>query len=148
MVNVTICSSGKARPIPSASTSGMPRRAAAAIGNIELTPPASIGIVAYIFLPEYCSTKSNRRSKSSLPPPFSVITVGAPIMAHGAMNASSGTSSGSISVTGPHSLTACMAIRRPIYGSPPPPAPSSEAPRAISLISSTPMVLITFPFCY
>ena len=46
MVNVTICSSGNARPIPSTSTMGIPSRAAAAIGSRELTPPASIGMNA------------------------------------------------------------------------------------------------------
>ena len=46
MVKVTICSSGKARPMPSASTSGRPRRAAAAMGSMELRPPASAGMMA------------------------------------------------------------------------------------------------------
>ena len=46
MVKVTICSSGKARPIPSASTRGSPSLAAAAMGSMEFTPPASMGIKA------------------------------------------------------------------------------------------------------
>ena len=46
MVNVTICNSGNARPMPSQSIMGRPSRAAAAMGNMELTPPASIGMVA------------------------------------------------------------------------------------------------------
>ena len=46
MVNVTICNSGNARPMPSTSTIGIPRRAAAAMGSIELTPPASMGMKA------------------------------------------------------------------------------------------------------
>ena len=46
MVKVTICSSGKARPMPSTSTRGRPSRAAAAMGSMELTPPASMGMKA------------------------------------------------------------------------------------------------------
>ena len=46
MVKVTICSSGNARPMPSTSTSGRPSRAAAAMGSIEFTPPASMGMKA------------------------------------------------------------------------------------------------------
>ena len=46
MVKVTICSSGKARPMPSQSTIGRPRRAAAAMGSMEFTPPASMGMTA------------------------------------------------------------------------------------------------------
>ena len=52
MVKVTICSSGKARPMPSQSTMGRLRRAAAAMGSMELTPPASIGMVAYTLRPK------------------------------------------------------------------------------------------------
>ena len=51
MVNVTIWISGNARPMPSTSTMGRPRRAAAAMGSMEFTPPASIGMMAVIFLP-------------------------------------------------------------------------------------------------
>ena len=45
MVGVTIWISGKARPIPSASTSGIPRRAATVNGVVELSPPASADVV-------------------------------------------------------------------------------------------------------
>ena len=51
MVNVTIWISGNARPMPSTSTMGRPRRAAAAIGSMEFTPPASIGMTAVAFFP-------------------------------------------------------------------------------------------------
>ncbi len=37
---------GNARPMPSTSTIGIPRRAAAAMGSMELTPPASMGMKA------------------------------------------------------------------------------------------------------
>ena len=51
----------------------------------------------------------------SVPPmPFSQSTVGAPIMAMGMIKASSGTSSGEMSVTSPHSRTAPMAISFPM----------------------------------
>ena len=46
MVKVTICSSGKARPMPSTSTRGSPSLAAAAMGSMEFTPPASMGMKA------------------------------------------------------------------------------------------------------
>ena len=49
---------GKARPMPSTSTRGMPSRAEAAMGSMELTPPASMGIKASIFLPKYWLTMS------------------------------------------------------------------------------------------
>ena len=48
---------------------------------------------------------------SAPPIAFSDRTVGAPIMAMGTTRASSGTSSGSSNVTGPHSFTAPMATR-------------------------------------
>src|SRR5216683_4736084 len=44
-VGVTIWISGKARPIPSASTIGMQRRAATVNGVVELSPPASTEVV-------------------------------------------------------------------------------------------------------
>ena len=46
MVKVTICNSGNARPMPSQSTRGSPSRAQAAMGSMELTPPASMGMKA------------------------------------------------------------------------------------------------------
>ena len=51
MVMETICNSGKARPMPSASTRGMPRRAATVKGVVEFSPPASIDMVASILRP-------------------------------------------------------------------------------------------------
>ena len=113
MVKVTICSSGKARPMPSTSTSGRPSRAAAAMGSMEFTPPASMGMKAYIFLPKKRETISYSLWYSSPPMAFSARTVGAPIMAMGTTSASSGTSSGSSSVTSPQSRTAPMATSLP-----------------------------------
>ena len=40
MPGIDICSSGNARPMPSASMSGMPRHAATTNGIVELMPPA------------------------------------------------------------------------------------------------------------
>ena len=45
MVAMIIWISGNARPIPSASTSGMPSCAATTNGVVELSPPASIDVV-------------------------------------------------------------------------------------------------------
>ena len=51
IVGVTIWISGKARPMPSASTVGKPSWAAAMIGANELPPPTSTGTVAATFTP-------------------------------------------------------------------------------------------------
>src|SRR5690348_5053271 len=53
-------------------------------------------------------------------------------MAVGMTKASSGTSSGEMRVRRPPSARACSTIRRPTYGSPPPPVPRKAAPRARS----------------
>ena len=45
-LKVSICSSGKARPMPSASTTGRPVSAPTTSGMVELMPPHSIGMVA------------------------------------------------------------------------------------------------------
>ena len=46
MLKETMGISGKARPMPSASTRGSPRRAAVYTGIVEFRPPASIGSTA------------------------------------------------------------------------------------------------------
>src|SRR5436190_17734512 len=69
---------------------------------------------------------------------FSTITVGAPIIAEGTTNASSGTSSTLTICTGPCCRTACCASSLPMYGSPPPPVPRIAAPTAMSSSSDSP----------
>ena len=97
----------------SQSTRGKPRRAAVYTGMQELMPPASIGITAKAFLPKYDSTAWKAACGSFPLGSFSSITEGAPIMAEGITRASSGTWSGSRSVTSPLSRTASLAMRRP-----------------------------------
>src|SRR5256885_9428208 len=69
---------------------------------------------------------------------FSTITVGAPIIAEGTTNASSGTSATLTICTGPCCRTARCASSLPMYGSPPPPVPRIAAPTAMSSISASP----------
>src|SRR5215469_207307 len=61
---------------------------------------------------------------------FSMCTVGAPIIPHGMISASSGSSSRSTSSVGPNSPIVCNACSSPILGSPPPPVPRTAQPRA------------------
>ena len=50
-LKVSICNSGKARPMPSASITGRPVSAPTTSGIVELMPPHSIGIVANALRP-------------------------------------------------------------------------------------------------
>src|SRR6185437_8226272 len=77
---------------------------------------------------------------------FSTITVGAPIIAEGTTNASSGTSSTVTSCTGPCRRTASCASSLPMYGSPPPPVPRIAAPTAMSSSSASPTSRNAHPF--
>ena len=113
-VGVTIWISGKARPMPSASTSGIFICAATPKGVVELSPPASIETVCVIGRPRYSSSVLKARMISSPRGSFSTITVGAPIIAEGTTRASSGTSSTSTSVTGPWARIACCASSLPM----------------------------------
>jgi hypothetical protein len=100
--------------MPSASITGMPNRSATTSGIIELTPPASIGMVANAFCP---NRSSSRRSEAAASVPrgnFSTMQVGAPIIAVGMISASSGTSCKSISSRSrPVSRIADSTISRP-----------------------------------
>jgi len=73
---------------------------------------------------------------------FSTMMVGAPIIWDTHTTASSGTSSGEMSSTSPYFLMASMAMSLPTYGSPPPPAPRTVAPSAMSSISLMPIFLL------
>src|SRR5262245_50665458 len=132
---VSIWSSGNARPMPSASTTGSPSLAPTTRGMVELRPPHSIGIVAYARRPRYDSSARSEATTSCPAGIFSTTTVGAPIIAVGMMSASSGTSSSDSSVTSPPPAMASSTISRPMYGSPPPPVPRKAAPRARSTMS-------------
>ena len=113
--NVTIGNSGKARPIPSQSTKGMPSFAATTIGIIELTPPASIGKVpAIVSWSKYFPNFSKTRTNSSPLGNFSIATDGAPIIAAGRKKSSAAISSGETSLTGPFSSMADKAIILPM----------------------------------
>ena len=129
---ITICISGKARPIMSASTNGIPSSAATTKGVVEFNPPASTDIVAVALRPRKFWMASKAVMISVPRGIFSTITVGAPIMPAGITSASSSTSLGSSRVTGPLRSIAAFAMSLPMYGSPPPPVPSTAAPSAIS----------------
>ena len=108
---VTCGTSGKARPMPSASTSGSPIRAAQATGSMPFPPPISPAMRAATRRPVRYCRYSRSRSPSSPFSIFSTLTVGAPIPPHGMISASSGSSSTSTSGTGPKSSVACKACR-------------------------------------
>src|SRR5579871_4835522 len=138
MLGTSICSSGKARPMPSASISGRPVRAATTKGIVELMPPASPQTMWVTRHPRWSCSASRALTASSPRGSFSTITVGAPIIADWTTTASSGTSAASTSVTGPFSRTAWRASSLPMYGLPPPPVPRTAAPLARSSRSSSP----------
>ena len=60
MKKVDICTSGKARPMPSPSTTGSPARAAVSIGSIEFEPPISAEMMAAHLTPAASSTPRKR----------------------------------------------------------------------------------------
>jgi hypothetical protein len=93
--------SGKARPMPSASSTGRPIRAAQEMGTRPLEPPISAGISAATLRPVMNSRFSRSRSPSSPARIFSMLTVGAPIIPQGMISSSSGSSSRSTRATGP-----------------------------------------------
>ncbi|MDF2664536.1 MAG: hypothetical protein K0R81_386 [Microbacterium sp.] len=105
-VGSTICSSGNARPMPSASSSGSPRAAAAAIGIVEFTPPASAQAMWVTGRPREAASACTGATTSSRLGSFSTMTVGAPIIATVSTRASSGSSSSPTTVTGPCSARA------------------------------------------
>ena len=143
IVGVTIWISGNARPMPSASTSGIFICAATLNGVVEFKPPASIETVCVICRPRYSSSVRNARMISSPLGSFSTITVGAPIIADGTTSASSGTSSTATRVTAPCSRIACCARSFPMYGLPPPPVPRTAAPTARSSRSDSTTLRMT-----
>jgi hypothetical protein len=145
-VGSTICSSGNARPIPSPSTSGSPSCAAAITGTVEFTPPASMQARCVGVFPTYFASVCTATEIWSADGSFSTITVGAPIIATGSTQASSGRSPTATISTGPCSFSACSASSRPMCGSPPPPVPSTAAPRASAPRSSARSFIATTPF--
>ena len=101
--------SGKARPMPSASATGSPIRAAQATGTRPLPPPISPAMSAATRRPVSASIWSRSRSPSFPFSIFSMLTVGAPMPPHGMIIESSASSSRSTSGTGPKSSMACSA---------------------------------------
>ena len=80
---VVIWSSGNARPMRSASTTGRLARAAHEKGTTPFSPPSSRQQMAATCVPVAFSTASCRRSASVPAPNFSTMTVVAPIMQNG-----------------------------------------------------------------
>ncbi|MCG3769251.1 MAG: hypothetical protein JW384_00372 [Nitrosomonadaceae bacterium] len=131
---ISIC--GKARRIESASITGRPISAATAIGISVFMPPTSIGMMATGFLPKNAASEVTQPTNSGPAGTFSEITVGAPMTAVVSTNPSGSNSSGEAIMTEPKSSMAWRTIKRAIYGSPPPPAPSKVAPSTMSSRSS------------
>jgi hypothetical protein len=131
----TIGTSGKARPMASASSSGTPSSAAKATGSTPLEPPISIDMSALTGCPVRVSI-SSRTSRASVPDgSFSSPTVGAPIVPIGTISPSP-RSSRPTSGTGPCSSSAWMTMSVPGYVCPPPPVPRMPQPAARSSTSS------------
>ena len=97
----TIGTSGKARPMPSPSSTGRPICAAQHTGSRPLAPPISVDISALTLRPVTSSRYCRSRPPSSPFSIFSMLTVGAPIPPHGMISESSGSSSRSTRGTGP-----------------------------------------------
>ncbi len=106
---VTCGTSGKARPMPSASTMGRCMAAAQVMGSMPFPPPISPAMSAATWCPVRNSSSSLSRSPSLPFSSFSMLTVGAPMPPHGMISASSGSSSRSTRGTGPWSSVACSA---------------------------------------
>ena len=111
---VTCGTSGKARPMPSASATGRPMAAAQATGSTPFPPPISLAISAATLRPVRYSSSSLSRSPSLPFSIFSMLTVGAPMPPHGMTSASSGSSSRSTRGAEPWSSVACSAWSRAI----------------------------------
>ena len=79
MENVVICISGKARPMPSASTTGRSSAAAVTMGSSPLPPPISAEIRASILAPRNSSRARSTRTPSVPSSSFSIDTAGAPM---------------------------------------------------------------------
>ena len=85
--------------MPSASITGKPDNAPTTSGNVALTPPASIGIMALNFFPIISSTFFIASYEVKPLGAFSPNTVGAPIVNTLQANVSSSISSGLIIFT-------------------------------------------------
>ena len=125
------CSPENARPMPSASTSGRPRRAAQVTGSSPFAPPTSKHMSAPTRRPAHGLDGVAQHAPSS---PLQSRSVGdrgrADRAARHARARRRGSSSSATSATGPCSSTARSAISRARSVSPPPPAPSTAQPRA------------------
>ena len=100
MAKVSICSSGKARPIPSPSTTGRPSCRPQMSGFSALDPPISPIRSAASGAPVCASNPRMAQMNSSPCSSFSLPTVGAPMAPMEQTKPSSGTSSASITWQG------------------------------------------------
>ena len=98
---VTCWTSGNARPMPSASSTGRRMRAAHVKGTMPLEPPISAHMRALTGAPLKRSTSSRRYSPSAPDESFSMVTVGAPRKPQDMTTLSAGRSSKVTSSTGP-----------------------------------------------
>lgn len=128
MPKLTICTSGKARAMPSASITGRPSRPAATSGMVEFRPPTSTGRIAATGRPCSRSSSASAWVISSPRNSFSVMIVGAPTIATVTTSAPGSSSEGAIMRIWPHWSSQASAASRPIQGLPPPPVPRRAAP--------------------
>ncbi|CAB4803631.1 unannotated protein [freshwater metagenome] len=134
--NEPICTSGKARPMVSASTIGNPNRDAHMTGSTPFEPPISLAMIATTGLLKTRST--SWRSRCASPPLFNISNeiVGAPIPQMGIIKPSAVTSSSWTTETGPNFRIALLTSRIAPPTLPPPPVPRSAHPKARSSTSS------------
>ena len=135
-----IVASGNARPMPSASSTFSPRRAAHPTGATPLLPPISAAMSAVTVRPLSRSTSATMRSGCHAAESISMPTLGAPI-ADMMSTASSGPSSPTwSSSTGPCSSIAISTANCTVCTAPPPPVPKIAAPAARGATSSRSIV--------
>src|SRR5579875_330462 len=132
-----MCSSGKALPMPSPSTTGTPIRPATAIAAIELPPPISNGATASTGRPTRSSTARRAATSSSPLGSFSKFTTGEPMAPHTTTRASSASSEGFTARIDAPERSNSLTRSRPMYGLPPPPEPRMAAPVAIASSASS-----------
>eukprot|EP01136_Pigoraptor_vietnamica_P025236 Opistho-1_new@79020 len=134
-VNDSICSSGKARPIPSPSTTGNPVAAESTSGSSPLDPPISIDATQSAVTCVCASIPRTADSVSVPPGHFSDSTVGAPIKPSGKTRASSERAFKPRTRIVRPSARDRSARDRPVCTLPPPPVPRMPQPIAIASTS-------------
>ena len=135
-----IWTSGKARPMPSASTTGRSSSAATIMCSTALAPPISSVMSAATGRPATFSSARTAMAPSLPRAGFSIHTVGAPKALNGTTRSSSSSASGAMTRIRRPRSSCSRARRNPRCTLPPPPVPRIPAPIAMAERSSASMV--------